>query len=570
MKNQKTMFRNLIVVLALGLFLSSCSQNPAALDLIPKESPFVSVLDVKSLALKAELNAGDFKSLQFLEDEVSNESKELGELYKKYRSNPGETGINVLSDFFLFSTRDAGEGRYIALSTDLSDGKKFEDFVSQMLAESQKELNLPSQFQIEEAGTFKTVVFDDAILAWDNSKMLFMAGQNYEDGKALLAQTESLFALNGKATIKDVASFNRFYERSTDLNLWLSFAYFKDIVPAYQELSNMPYSLDDNYLSLHMDFTNEGIKLESIYDYSDELAKLQKEYGLYDQSFNEKLLNYLPKESYMNASIAINPEGMYKFMSAGGDGPETDMMLSQIQQATGMSMDKILSSFGGSGAFSIYNFEAHTDTVSTYKQDYNPKKFAYYDNSIGDSVYEGGFDFVPTEEVKENTIPRLATVFDLKDQSTFQKLLENEKVKNNILKTEKGSYVMDLGQTVFFFEFKDDMAFFCNDPELVKAFQKDGLGENSLSNNPMAANMKNSHFTMYLNLNKADYPEIVQSLIGDGLMRAPETAMNWISSLRSLDVSSEGTNKASIQLKTEKTDHNSLHEILKISEDFIF
>ena len=104
MKNQKTMFRNLIVVLALGLFLSSCSQNPAALDLIPKESPFVSVLDVKSLALKAELNAGDFKSLQFLEDEVSNESKELGELYKKYRSNPGETGINVLSDFFLFST----------------------------------------------------------------------------------------------------------------------------------------------------------------------------------------------------------------------------------------------------------------------------------------------------------------------------------------------------------------------------------------------------------------------------------------------------------------------------------
>ena len=75
---------------------------------------------------------------------------------------------------------------------------------------------------------------------------------------------------------------------------------------------------------------------------------------------------------------------------------------------------------------------------------------------------------------------------------------------------------------------------------------------------------------MYLNLNKADYPEIVQSLIGDGLMRAPETAMNWISSLRSLDVSSEGTNKASIQLKTEKTDHNSLHEILKMSEDFIF
>ena len=203
----------LIVVLIFnpGFFSSSTR----ILKIVPKDTPGVIVLDMKSIIKKGELDElSDTKIYKMALKELRSESKKAARFLEEIVDDPKITGIDFRSQIVAFpylKNFDKDEvGAVLAFGIRNEDD--FKDFIEEIfyLADFEAEL--------EEEDNYNFYTIDrNVILGWDDSKAMFIGGSG--DLEDVL---ENLMELERDESILSNKDFKKFLKEKEDISMWIS------------------------------------------------------------------------------------------------------------------------------------------------------------------------------------------------------------------------------------------------------------------------------------------------------------------------------------------------------------
>jgi len=182
-------------------------KNPSThiLKVIPEESAFVmsftpanflAKMDIEDL-MKTELgeNAEDFSK-----------KADLGILEDLFE-DPTISGIDYLSEVFVFHSYENAEEHYLCVSAGIQDDGNFGEFLEDISKEA------GDKIKIKEEDDFNYFTEGGGGIVWDDDKFIFMLGTTGEDD--LEDHMEKLMTLEEDDRITSNDNFNTFYEKKT-------------------------------------------------------------------------------------------------------------------------------------------------------------------------------------------------------------------------------------------------------------------------------------------------------------------------------------------------------------------
>jgi len=397
----------------------------------------------------------------------------------------------------------------------LASGDKFTAFVEDMIKES----GMPAK--IEEKEGFKSVsVPGNMVLAWDSKKALIASVTGYSS-KDIGEEAARLFSLKAADQITSNSEFDIFYKDKKDLNMWMSTNIMKEI-PGYSMMKDqLPDYVEDNFVSMHLNFETDQIVMSGGFSPNSKLVKKMEKYDIYGDGFNSDLLKYFPEESYITASAAINPDGYYKMMS---DMTEFKSATDMIKQQMQIDVSEVVNSFKGSMLFSLHGF-----------------------NTAASSG-------VPS--------PIMTLAFDINDTKTMDKLMEQ--VPAGALTETDGyySFPVDADNTAYLI-FDDKAGLVTNDKSRIDAFKNGGDSKN-LSSAPFASKIKKNVMYMQMDANLKDYPADIQQMLNQVSSGMVGTINNYFTGIEAT-VNKDSSVKYIIS--TGDDGMNSLYKMIKAIDD---
>ena len=128
----KKRFSILSVVCSM-IFLASCSNTPAHLKAIPKESGLVLQLNPFNLGIKARIDQlGEYQFIKDLKNN-KNDNDSLSKYWEEVASNPFATGISLTDDLYMFTTTEDLTSGISGGCIKLSNANLFEIFITKRI-----------------------------------------------------------------------------------------------------------------------------------------------------------------------------------------------------------------------------------------------------------------------------------------------------------------------------------------------------------------------------------------------------------------------------------------------------
>ena len=478
----------LLGVLALGF--TSCSKKSENLKVIPKDAMVVVSFDLQSLYQKADVEElQQLKSFQKLKEEISNDNKEMGEIFNEILKDPKSSGVDFKKNAFFFvcdSKKYGGDSRnpYIGVTAVLSDDAKFKDLLNRVSQATKLQLD------IKKEGALNIVYFNEgASLSWDNKKMLFLVNDNYSTRVDVVLK--KLYEQSKSEQITDIKGFSDFLDGQKDINVWLNFGGFMQddsmflngiAASLYKSLFNMQ---KDSYFYGFIDFGKDDIKLTTYSIYNQETAKLLKKYDLYDISFDKDILKNFPEKLPIAIGGAVNVKNYYEFLKAqfGKELNEDDLV--KLLNTQGLTKDNVLNFFGGSFMLAIEGFE-------------NQKYISY--DLVEDEQSEDGYEYKEVE--KERMFPVFGLSFNIGDKTLLDK-----GVALAHLALENGYYKLPLQKDLTLYFAYNNKAFYgSNSPKGVETFLKGGVSNNAVKSD-FGKHVSKDLAYFYMSLEPKDYPQ---------------------------------------------------------------
>ncbi len=567
MKKFKTIKSIAILLLFVsGLFLTSCSKKKESLA-IPKDANSVGVIDVYSLVKKGKLHEiEDLEFFKAIKKEVRNESKKSYKMLNDLIEDPGMTGLNFKEDVFFYIIDEANDEKFISFLFEVKNRENFENFIEALLDEAKMDLN------IEKEKNYSYVkIQNESIIGWDENKVIILVPQNYKSKKNMDFEIETLMQLKEKDKIVVNDNFNEFYKNKKDLSVWFSsnsfegdntFAKIQEEMgdnilkkifgradyKTLKKQNQIDSYLSGSCLSLYLDFQDNSVSLLSHFTPNEEVRKIMKDYNIWDNSFNSKLLNYFPKKSYFATSFSVDLMEFYNILKESDDFEKHQL---DFEKETGFEVKELFETFKGSGVFSFWDI----DEVERKYMDYGYNGYGGY----------GGY-----EKTEKNLVPIMGLAVDINDDKIIKKILkkipeESISKRNNYYKINNHNEDYDL-----YFAFDDKVFFITNDKKSIKAFEDGGYSSDNLGNSDIAKSIKNNKAYMFFNLNYQDYPETlknqIQQIRGARLEKALEV---WDDFAKSIEVKQIDENSFEVIFNTKEKEGNSLNTIIStISESY--
>ncbi|MBK6937968.1 MAG: DUF4836 family protein [Chitinophagaceae bacterium] len=195
------------VIALLVIVFSSCSGKKSNVP-IPADAAFAMHIDGKSLNEK--LSWDEVKKSEWFK-QVYNKTEE--DLAKSILNDPEETGVDMKSDVYIFTT-PRGRGGYAAIIVSLKDEKKFGDFL----------MKVERGNKIERIDGMSVVSQDENIMTWKDGRIVYVAdnpdinsGSNIFGGNSrihnfekdsLLAFAKELYGMKGKRSLGNNSKFS--------------------------------------------------------------------------------------------------------------------------------------------------------------------------------------------------------------------------------------------------------------------------------------------------------------------------------------------------------------------------
>jgi len=298
-----------------ALFLSSCSNSPENLKVIPKETKVVSVIDIYSIIKKGKLDEiSELKFFKTFKKEIRNENKKVSKIIDNLIEDPTITGIDLSTDVFAYYVNKANDEKFISFSVEIKNQEKFAEFIEDALDVGEIE------FDIEKDKNYSyTFIGNQAVIGWDEKKAVLLIAENYKSGDNLDFEIQTLFELKEENQITAKEEFNKFYSSKKDISVWLSTNLLEDNYDFKKIEKEIDFDITDNYISTYLNFEDDNISLLTQLTLNSEIQKMMEENDVWKNSFNNQLLNYLPKQSFATASISLNPMSYYNIIEQEDD-----------------------------------------------------------------------------------------------------------------------------------------------------------------------------------------------------------------------------------------------------------
>ncbi len=477
-----------ILIVVLIFNPSFFSSSTRILKIVPKDTPGVIVLDMKSIIKKGELDElSDTKIYKIALEELRSEIPEAARFLKEIVDDPKITGIDFRSQIVAFpylKNIDEEEGGAV-LAFGIRNEDDFKDFIDEIfdLADIEAEL--------EEEDNYNFYTIDrDVILGWDDSKAMFIGGSgDLED------MLEDLMELEKDESIVSNKDFKKFLKEKEDISMWVStdndfFNQFLvgeiiDEIPreimSRQDQKELINSIEDLSVGMHLKFDDDNISFKTNFNLNEDTKDMYDEFGFGDVSFEKKLLNYFPKESFGTFSFSANFENMYDYLSDSG---ALDPLINEIEDELFFDPEDILDAIGGNFIVSLIDF----DTVEIETYDYWSESY----------------------RTRDQLVPIIGFAMDLDLNREFENLIEFILDNAPGLDDYGDYYSVDADGVAIYFAFDDDALFITNHRESIRNFEDGGYRSNkSLRKSEIASDITKNNVFAYLNVNFDDYPDSI-------------------------------------------------------------
>lgn len=548
---------SLALIILVAVYISSCSSPSNSLNTIPKNVGLLANLNLSNLKEKSGgkevTNLYSFKNLK---KEIRERNKDLYRVIDEVLTSPTNTGIDFNKDLFIFYLNEVKDEQYLSLVFDLDNSEKFGEFVDKEI------LNLEEDIEIQEGKNFKYTLFNKAFgIGWDNEKAIILIPENSSSKDYIDFELDNLFNLKESDRITKNASFNRFYEGKSDINLWLNSNFFLNNERFDRIRDNLFFDLEDQALFTYISFESGELKIANKLDGNGELIQLLNELSLWSKNENKMTAHLISKGSYANGKINLNPEGidelLFEFLE------DYKEFKNDFERETKISFSEVLNSIDGNISFSLDGFEMRKIDYQTKEMVYNDKKFRKYNPFTRRYRYEGGYDYVDKTVTRDELTPLLSLTLGLKNKTVAnsfieelpERLIENHKEYNSIN--------IDNGYKLFT-SINDNFVYLTNDENKIRNLTLNNFEISEKDLNRNHESISKSDLFVYGNLNFENYPKELKKQFRD-MQNPREVKMfkTWNDFAKRIEIIKNEPNAMDIKFYTNHSNTNSLASLFE-------
>lgn len=333
---KKTVLSKLLLFLSLVVLLASCSKKPDYSRFIPSDAVMVYDFNLDQIYKNGDLkHADDLSFVKMIRKELSNEDDDLPRLINGLFDDPASLGIDLRGDVAFYVDQYSGVG----IIATMKSKSKFEKFLTKLTEKNDIDIVSTNGVSCIDAPGGK--------LAWDKKILYFYVNGEPDMVKKMnLSKEESLAENKGFAT---------YWKKRGDISIWYSMeGLFKMIVEyggkdVLDEVS--PYFDQIKSASFYANILFEKGAIRTTYetlgvDPDSELFKL------YGKKFNEKLISFMPENTFLAFAIALDAKTVVSFYEKMNSTKE----IMETELAEGVTVADLLSSVNGSIVANLYGF----------------------------------------------------------------------------------------------------------------------------------------------------------------------------------------------------------------------
>jgi glycosyltransferase involved in cell wall biosynthesis len=305
---KKTISR-LSVLAVLIVFLAACSKTSEYTNVIPADASVVASINLKSLASKAGLDDKENEAAKqkVLEALKSGMNAATFQQLEKVMKNPGESGIDVESPFYVFSSSS------FPYPTVVGKVNNEDNLHASLDVMAKEQICQP----ISEADGYSFTTMNGGLLAFNNSTVLIVnVSGTTQTEKAKEAITNLLKQTADNSIVKSGA-FQKMEKQKSDINFLASM----EAIPAtYRNQISMglptEVKAEDITLVGGLNFEKGKIALKTENYTENEAVKalIKKQMESFGKA-NNTFVKYFPSSTLMFFNVGVKGEGLYNLLS---------------------------------------------------------------------------------------------------------------------------------------------------------------------------------------------------------------------------------------------------------------
>ena len=305
---KKTISR-LSVLAVLIVFLAACSKTSEYTNVIPADASVVASINLKSLANKAGLDDKENEAAKqkVLEALKSGMNAATFQQLEKVMKNPGESGIDVESPFYVFSSSS------FPYPTVVGKVNNEDNLHASLDVMAKEQICQP----ISEADGYSFTTMNGGLLAFNNSTVLIVnVSGTTQTEKAKEAITNLLKQTADNSIVKSGA-FQKMEKQKSDINFLASM----EAIPAtYRNQISMglptEVKAEDITLVGGLNFEKGKIALKTENYTENEAVKalIKKQMESFGKA-NNTFVKYFPSSTLMFFNVGVKGEGLYNLLS---------------------------------------------------------------------------------------------------------------------------------------------------------------------------------------------------------------------------------------------------------------
>jgi len=604
----------LVISVLFFLVYSFWSSSPENLKVIPKETNAVTVIDLYSMIKKGKLNEiSDLNIFKTFKREIRNENKKVSKIIDNIIEDPTISGVNFTTDVFAYYVNQSNDEKFICFSAEIENEEKFAEFIEDILDD------IDIEFDIEKEEDYSyTLMENDAAIGWDEDKAVLLIAEDYNSRENLEDGIETLFGLKEKDQITANEEFNKFYSNKKDISVWFSSNLFEDSGGLEKLESEIKVDMTDNYISAYLNFGDDHISLKTEFTPNSDIQEMMKDNDVWDNSMNNELLNYFPKEQYATVSMSLNPMTFYNIFEE-SDGFEEIQY--EFEREAQFDLQDLVESFKGNAVYSLFGFDeieytymdwgygfnedeaklleeryiiseagylsyedkallnqGETIQTESYEGRYciNIKNILEYGGTVESALYndskinwyEGGWEYGRyIETSNEELLPLMGLAIDINGDEVVKDIIDQ--IPEGEINERSNYYELMIDNRYpAYFTFNESVFFITNDKKSIKAFKNGGYSSDNLGSSGISSEITNSNFYSFLNLNYDEYPKRIKNEIKD-LQNEEEKKLFgiWNNFAKGVEVKLVDQSSIEIIFNTQDSDNNSLNTIITTIDD---
>lgn len=510
---KKTISR-LSVLAVLIVFLAACSKTSEYTNVIPADASVVASINLKSLASKAGLDDKENETAKqkVLEALKSGMNAATFQQLEKVMKNPGESGIDVESPFYVFSSSS------FPYPTVVGKVNNEDNLHASLDVMAKEQICQP----ISEADGYSFTTMNGGLLAFNNSTVLIVnVSGTTQTEKAKEAITNLLKQTTDNSIVKSGA-FQKMEKQKSDINFLASM----EAIPAtYRNQISMglptEVKAEDITLVGGLNFEKGKIALKTENYTENEAVKalIKKQMESFGKA-NNTFVKYFPSSTLMFFNVGVKGEGLYNLLSENKE---------------------------------------FRNTVSIAKADEVKELFGSFNGDISAGLIN----------VTMNSAPTFMMYADVKNGNALETIYKNKqslglKRGEDIMQLSKDEYVYKTKGMNIFFGIKDKQMYATNDELLYKNVGK--AADKSIKDAPYASDMKGKTIFVAINAEAILDLPVVKMVAGFGGQEV-KTYIELANKVSYLSMSSEGE-ISEIDLCLKDKDVNALKQIVDFTKQF--